>query len=207
MRDDSAVVLLVTRARDGDRAAWDEVVERYAPLVFAVCRRYRLSMADAEDVNQSVWLRLVEHLSALREPAALPGWIATTTQRECLRLLRSTRRSEPVDPLVEGHDVADVAAVAVEEEVLAHERNAAARAAFGELPPRCQLLLSLLMRDPPVPYEEIGRRLHMRVGSIGPSRARCLDRMRRCPAIVALLDSRVERAGGGDHRGEPTVER
>ena len=98
MRDDPTVVDLVTRARDGDKDAWDELVERYAPLLWSVCRRYRLSPADAEDVGQSVWLRLVEHLPGLRESAALPGWIATTTQRECYRLLRASSRVEPVDP-------------------------------------------------------------------------------------------------------------
>ena len=92
MRDDPTVVALVTRARDGDKDAWDELVERYAPLVFSVCRRYRLAPPDIDDVGQSVWLRLVEHLPGLREPAALPGWIATTTQRECFRL-RLARRS------------------------------------------------------------------------------------------------------------------
>ena len=78
MRDDPTVVDLVTRARDGEKSAWDELVERYAPLVFSVCRRYRLAPPDIDDVGQSVWLRLVEHLPGLREPAALPGWIATT---------------------------------------------------------------------------------------------------------------------------------
>lgn len=95
MWNDPAVVDLVHRARDGDQTGWDELVERYAPLLWSICRRYRLSMEDSQDVGQSVWLHLVEHLSTLREPAALPGWIATTTQRECLRLLRRERRTEP----------------------------------------------------------------------------------------------------------------
>jgi RNA polymerase sigma factor (sigma-70 family) len=203
MRDDP-VVLLVTRARDGDKAAWDELVEAYAPLVWSICRRFRLTPADAEDVGQSVWLRLVEHLAALREPAALPGWIATTTRRECLRLVRVARRSEPVDPLENVQHLADDA-VPVEEEVLTHERHVALRAAFAQLPSRCQLLLAMLTRDPPVPYSQISESLHMSVGSIGPSRARCLDRLRHCPALAALLEAELERAGGGEHRGRPMV--
>ena len=88
MRDDPAVIALVKRARDGDSRAWDQLVERYAPLVWSVCRRYRLSPADCDDVGAGVWLRLVEGLPSLREPAALPGWVATVTRRECLRFLR-----------------------------------------------------------------------------------------------------------------------
>jgi RNA polymerase sigma factor (sigma-70 family) len=203
MRDDPVVVLLVTRARHGDKAAWDELVDRYAPLVWSICRRFGLSPADAEDVGQSVWLRLVEHLPGLREPAALPGWIATTTHRECLRVRQVGRRSEPADPLEDTQIMADET-VEVEEEVLTHERYAVARAAFAQLSPRCQLLLSLLTRDPPAPYSEISESLHMAVGSIGPNRARCLDRLRRCPALAALIEEETEYAGG-EHRGEPVV--
>jgi hypothetical protein len=88
MRDDPSVVALVTRATKGDQRAWDELVERYASLVYAICTRYRLSRDDIEDVGQTVWLLLVEHLGRLREPAALPGWLATTTAHECLRVVR-----------------------------------------------------------------------------------------------------------------------
>jgi RNA polymerase sigma factor (sigma-70 family) len=201
MSGDPAVVLLVNRARQDDKGAWDELVERFAPLVWSICRRYRLSRSDAEDISQVVWLRLVEHLSALREPAALPGWIATTTQRECLRTLRATRLDEPLDQLVGDRGVADEQTVAVEEEVLIHEQYAAARAALAQMPPQCQMLLTMLLRDPPVPYGEISQALDMPVGSIGPSRGRCLDRLRRSPAFAVLLDSELEPAGRGQRRG------
>ncbi|TCC08011.1 RNA polymerase sigma factor [Kribbella soli] len=183
MRDDPTVVDLVTRARDGEKNAWDELVERYAPLVYSVCRRCRLAQPDIDDVGQSVWLRLVEHLPGLREPAALPGWIATTTQRECFRLIRATSRVEPVD-FVQAPDVPEQAIA--EEEVLRHERKTILRTAFAELSRRCQVLLGLLMQDPPAPYDEISRRLQVPIGSIGPSRARCLTRLRQTPALARL---------------------
>ena len=91
MRDDPVVINLVTRARDGDKQAWDALVERYAPLLWSICRRYRLGGTDANDVGQSVWLRLLEQLDKIRDPAALPGWLATTTRRECGRMLRAAR--------------------------------------------------------------------------------------------------------------------
>ena len=76
---------LVTRAGNGDKQAWDTLVERYAPLIWSICRRHRLSSADADDVGQRVWLQFVSQLERIRDPAALPGWLATTTQRECAR--------------------------------------------------------------------------------------------------------------------------
>jgi RNA polymerase sigma factor (sigma-70 family) len=95
MHDD--LTALVTRARNGDQHAWDELVERHAPLIWSICRRYRLGRADADDVGQSVWLRLADHLASLRDPAALPGWLATTTQRECWQVLRAARDSSLPD--------------------------------------------------------------------------------------------------------------
>jgi DNA-directed RNA polymerase specialized sigma24 family protein len=92
VRDDPRVIALVSRAASGDQGAWNDLVERYAPLVWSICSRYRLCSQDIEDVGQTVWLRLVEQLGKLRAPAALPGWIATTTQRECVRVLRAACR-------------------------------------------------------------------------------------------------------------------
>ena len=89
MHDGSSVGDLVARARNGDKQAWDALVERYAPLVWSICRQHRLDGADAADVGQNVWLKLVEQLDRIRDPAALPGWLATTTRRECWRVLRA----------------------------------------------------------------------------------------------------------------------
>jgi RNA polymerase sigma factor (sigma-70 family) len=203
MRDDSPVAALVTRARDGDKDAWDAIVDRYAPLIWSICRRYRLDRADADDVGQSVWLRLVDQLGQLREPEALPGWLATTTRRECGRLLTGARRREALGAAVDPADIPDQGPPAAEEEVLAAERHAALREAFAQLPPHCQDLVGLLITDPPVPYAEISAKLGVPVGSIGPNRARCLDRLRRHPAVAALISNEIP--AGGDPSDEPAV--
>ena len=186
-RDDAVVTALMARARNGERQAWDALVDRYAPLIWSICRRYRLEAADAEDAAQNVWLKLVDHLDSLRDPAALPAWLATTTRRECGRILRTART-----PRDAGHALAGVIpdnhAQAAEQDLLAAERHAALREAFGQLPPGCQQLLALLIHDPALPYAEISTRLGIPVGSIGPSRRRCLDKLRCHPAITALIN-------------------
>ena len=190
MRDDPSVVALVVRAADGDQRAWDEIVERFAPLVYAICTRYRLGSHDIEDVGQTVWLLLVEHLGKLREPAALPGWLATTTTRECLRVVKAASKSEWRGS---GQDdsLQFVDDRAIDEEILMAERNAVLRALFAELPARCQQLLSMLISDPPHSYATIHEALGIPVGSIGPQRARCLDRLRRSSAFIALGEGEI----------------
>jgi RNA polymerase sigma factor (sigma-70 family) len=197
MRDDPSVVALVRSAAGGDHDAWNQIVERYAPLVYAICTRYRLSNHDVEDVGQSVWLLLVEQLGKLREPAALPGWLATTTARECLRVLTAASRAERVSTGLDD-SLQFVDDTVVDEEILMAERNALLRAAFAELPPRCQQLLSMLLSDPPHSYAEIHQKLDIPVGSIGPQRARCLDRLRKSDAFIELTDgeTRINTRGG-----------
>ena len=181
---------LVTRARNGDKQAWDEIVEQYAPLIWSICRKYRLGDADAEDVGQVVWLRLVNHLADLRDPAALPGWLATTTRRQCIRVRRTAAQLPQVTgPLVDADNMADTEAVLAEHELLLAERHAALREAFGQLPPNGQQLIALLIADPPLPYADISAKLGIPVGSIGPNRSRYLDKMRRHPAIAALMNA------------------
>ena len=190
MRDDPVVVALVARAAQGDQIAWNDIVERYAPLVWSICARYRLTGQDVEDVGQTVWLRLVEQLGKLREPAALPGWIATTTQRECVRVSRASRR--PDRAAAEPDDLESVAGpVVIEQEVITAETHAALRAAFAELPLRCRQLLTLLMSDPARSYLEISTILQVPVGSIGPERGRCLQRLRRSSCLAAYIDNAV----------------
>ena len=185
--DDSVVAGLVARARSGDARAWDELVERYAPLIWSICRTYRLGRADADDVGQAVWLRLVDHLDQIREPAALPGWLATTTRRECGRLVRAARGPHTALYSLDAETIADEQAGTAEQDLFAAERHAALRQAFADLPPDGQQLIAMLLADPPVPYAQISARLGIPIGSIGPTRRRCLDKMRRHPAIAALI--------------------
>ena len=178
---------LVTRAGAGDKQAWDMLVERYAPLIWSICCRYQLG-ADAEDISQSVWLRLVGQLDKIRDPAALPGWLATTTRRECLRLLGAARGPLADGYVVDAEAVPDEQARTAEEELLTAERHAALREGFWDLPPCGQQLMLLLIEDPPVTYAEISARLGIPLGSIGPTRRRCLDKLRHHPAIAGLID-------------------
>jgi RNA polymerase sigma factor (sigma-70 family) len=204
MRDDSVVIALVSRATNGDENAWNEIVERYAPLVWSICARYQLGREEMDDVGQTVWLLLVEKVGNLREPAALPGWLATTTRRECSRVLRvrAAHRHKHTELPREDRMPPDADAVLIEEEVLAAERGAAIRAAFAELPQGCRELLSMLASDPPRAYADISTTLGVSVGSIGPMRARCLDRLRRSPHVAGLIGDRVGSAGAGQMRGE-----
>lgn len=198
---------LVVAAANGDETAWAELVHRYTPLVLSVIRAHGMSHADAADVNQTVWLRLVENLDRLVEPAAVAGWLATTTRRECYRQLRMGRRTEPFDPSDDPTGVhPDVTrltdSTAPDEALLRAERQQALREGFAQLPERCQELLALMTADPPVSYREIGRRLGIPVGSIGPTQARCLQKLRHCPAIVAFVEAlRAAEGGEDEHRG------
>jgi RNA polymerase sigma factor (sigma-70 family) len=185
---------LVSSAREGDQVAWNAIVERFLPLVCALVRRHRLSDADGDDVCQTVWLRLVEHLDDLREPAALPGWISTTTRNECLRLIAARKRMTPVDPMDSGSledAIDDVAAV----DLIAIEERQALRDGLAELPSGRRELLMLLLTDPPIPYADISERLGIPVGSIGPTRARALDQLRNTRALRALATVELEPGG------------
>jgi RNA polymerase sigma factor (sigma-70 family) len=193
MSDVPSVTDLVTRAMHGDEQAWDALVERYAPLVWSICRRYRLSDADTHDVSQSVWLGLVNHLGKLREPGALPGWLATTTRRECGKVRHEAQAAGNV---LDTGNIPDEQARMAEQELLVAERHAALREAVTRLSPTCQRLIAILIEDPPVPYAQISARLGIPIGSIGPCRGRCLDKLRRSPAIAALIDADTNPAAG-----------
>jgi RNA polymerase sigma factor (sigma-70 family) len=179
------LTILVTRARHGDRPAWDELVDRYAPLIWSICHRYRLGRADAQDVGQSVWTELAGRLASLDDPTVLPGWLATTTQRECSRILHGTRNRE-----IPGHGrgIPDLAMTA-ESELFRAERQAVLREAFTRLPPDSRQLIAMLLEDPPVPYSEISATLGIPVESLGPNRDRCLAMLRRDPAVAALTSA------------------
>jgi RNA polymerase sigma factor (sigma-70 family) len=187
MYQTETVAELVEGARQGDQRSWNELVERFLPLVSALIARHRLRGHDADDVNQTVWLRLVEHLGDLREPSALPGWIATTTRYECLATIRRSGRTVSVDPQSARVFNQPEEDLDMEEGLVALERQQALRAALAELPDDRRELLTLLLTDPPVPYREVSRLLGIPVGSIGPTRARALEQLRTSNAFRGFL--------------------
>ena len=179
---DNPVVILVICARGGDEHAWAALVERYAPLIWSLCRRYRLDATDTADVGRNVWLLLVNQLGKIRDPAALPGWLATTTRRECQRVVAKRRCGKLNGTSQTQENIPDGEADTIEQGLLEAERHAALREAFTHLSPRDQQLIALLIEDPPVPYAEISTRLGIPVGSIGPNRRRCLDKLQPLPS-------------------------
>ncbi len=175
--------LLETAAR-GDQAAWDTLVDRYASLLWAVARGHRLSDADAADVVQTTWLKLVENLGKIKDPDRLPGWLATTARHECLRLLRRAGRERPADD----RDWPDEPAghAGVDAALLLDERNATLWRALATLSEQCRQLLRVLMATPPPSYADVAAALDMPVGSIGPTRQRCLARLRERAGAAGL---------------------
>jgi RNA polymerase sigma factor (sigma-70 family) len=192
MSDDAAT--LVAAAAAGDPAAWETLVERYSGLMWAVARSFRLDSADAGDAVQTAWLRLLEHLDRIEDPERLPAWLATTTRRECLRLLRRGQREAPADDDTLG-EVPDTAAP-LDAGLLLAERDAALWRAFEQISDRCQGLLRVLMASPPPSYSAVSAALDMPIGSIGPTRQRCLDQLRRVVAADSALADPGAPAGG-----------
>lgn len=178
--DDSSPSIqeLVAAALEGDQAAWQQIVDRHAGLVWSVVRGFRLGEAESSDVAQTVWLRLVENLPRIHQPAALPGWLATTARRECIRALRRAQREVPTESALDAEGEAPDED-SPEWHLLADERQRAVWRAVSTLARRCQLLLRALAYDAGHSYAEISAALDMPVGSIGPTRSRCLQQLRR----------------------------
>ena len=167
---------LLAAAADGSRAAWDAIVDRYERLVWSVVRSFRLDDASALDVTQTVWLRLIEHHDRIREPESLPSWLATTARNESIRTLNRLKRQTPSSF---EFDVEDVAANPVDDAMLSSEERAQVARAFATLGDDCQQLMRLLIADPPLDYETISEMIGRPVGSIGPTRGRCIKRLRQ----------------------------
>jgi RNA polymerase sigma factor (sigma-70 family) len=167
---------LLSRVVAGDERAWNEVVDRYAGLVWSVARSYRLSSAATQDVVQTVWLRLAEHCGRIRQPERLASWLATTTRNEALRVIRGNVRQSPQ---AIADDLAEPTAPSIEERVGDDATLRAVLQAFGKLSPEDQQLMRLLCAVPPIDYQTIAEMLGRPIGSIGPTRARCLERLKR----------------------------
>jgi RNA polymerase sigma factor (sigma-70 family) len=176
---------LVRLAASGDRRAWESLVDRYEGLLWGIARSHRLDEASASDVVQTTWLRLLEHLDDLRNPDALGGWLATTARNECLRVLRHHARQIPIE---DDRIPEDAVPPVAEARLLGEERAAELWGALATLSARCQALLRLLASDPAPSYEDVGTALDMPVGSIGPTRGRCLASLRH-----ALTGARISK--------------
>jgi RNA polymerase sigma factor (sigma-70 family) len=181
---------LLRRVIEGDQRAWDELVGRFGGLVWSVARGYRLG-ALTDDVVQTVWLRLAENCDRIREPERLAGWLATTTRNEALRVSNKQARSISMGDLPDRSDpsVSSLDEVVADTDTLAHVMRA-----FGELSEKDQELMRLLCTVPPLDYVTIASMLGRPVGSIGPSRERCLRRLRKL--LPTGLDDRSGRPTG-----------
>lgn len=171
------VAQLVRRASEGDRGAWERLVEQYSRLLWAITKDFNLVESDAADVTQVTWLRLLENIHKIENPDRVGSWLAVTARNECLRCL--ARRKKVL--LSEDDVVLDKAAPAepgIDERLLSAERAQMVREALAQLPPRWRRMMELLMADPPASYAEISDQLGLPIGSIGPTRSRCLAQLR-----------------------------
>lgn len=181
----------VAAARDGDAAAWKLLVDGHTGLVWSIIRGFRFDEETAKDVFQTVWLRLAEHLDRIREPARLSGWLGQTARNECVGVVRQRSRvvvTEDVDDLADAPDGVVSYDPDPIEGLVRDEHRQAVAAAFDRLPDRCQRLLRLLIVDPPVSYDEISELLELPKGSIGPTRARCLESLRSAPELFRISE-------------------
>lgn len=173
---------MVRAAADGSEAAWAALVDRFAGVIWAVARAQGLDPSDAADVSQTTWLRFAEHIDQLREAERAAGWLVTTARREAVRISRLGARHLLVDPWTELARRDEE--VEIDEALLDQERSVVLQQSFAALPDRCRRLLQALAAED-ASYADLGQRLDMPVGSIGPTRARCLEKLR---ALMSRLE-------------------
>ncbi len=176
--------LLVQAALAGDRWAWEAIVGRYKGVAWKVIGTFDLGQDDRNDIFAATFFRLFDRLGTIREPEKLPGWLATTARNEALTLIRSRGRERPTAWVEEEPDLM----APHDEHLLDDELRNALRAAMAELDPDCRNLLALLTADPPLSYDDIATLTGRPRGSIGPTRQRCLERLRRSPHLRPLLE-------------------
>ena len=174
---------LVALALAGERVAWEAIVDRYQRVAWKVVGTFDLAAEDRNDVFAATFFRLFERLGTIREPDKLPGWIATTTRNEALTLLRARNRERPANPTDEAADNPPS-----DEGLLENELSEALRLAFAHLGEECREFLGLLTADPPLSYDDIAELTGRPRGSIGPTRQRCLDRLRHSAELRPFFD-------------------
>lgn len=179
---------LAPLALAGQRLAWEALVARLQNVAWRSIGGFDLAPEDRKDAFAATFFRLFERLATVREPAKLPGWVATTARNEALTLLRSRRRDVPTD-------LDDQTLPAVVEEpagrLIEGERLHALHTGLARLSGPCQQLLRLLTLDPPLSYAEISELLDLPHGSLGPTRQRCLERLRATPEVAPFLGSPI----------------
>ena len=177
---------LLSAARAGSEDALGQIVNELSPLLWQVARSAGLSQGDAEDVLQTVWMRLITHLDGIHDAGALTGWLVTTTKRESWRVRAAGRKQLPADQDVFAE--LPEKGPGSEEQVILEDQRRELWAAIGMLSRRCQELLRIMAFAPRSDYATVAAALGMRVGSIGPTRGRCLAKLR------ALLADGPERS-------------
>jgi RNA polymerase sigma factor (sigma-70 family) len=171
---------LVGQCRDGDGAAWDELISRYGPMIYGISRRFRLTPEDCVDVFGQVCKILLENLAKIKSTDRLAGYVSTTTQRACLAVIRDRERRQRISQLLQNEPESTGPENDPEEIARTALRGFVVRRALDEQDERCRKLLWLLFFDDDQPdYGEISRKLKMPVASIGPTRSRCLERFRK----------------------------
>ncbi|MEV6984552.1 sigma-70 family RNA polymerase sigma factor [Sphaerisporangium sp. NPDC051017] len=180
--------MLTMACRAGDQRAWSELIKLYTPVVWSVARSFRLRSADCEDVCQLTWMRVVENIEGLREPAKFVSWLVTITRREAIKFIERSRRHVPVGDYAPFDDWPDDT-VSVEDTVVDRWQDPRMLEAFRGLSKHHQALLAMLLHEPALSYDEISAALGIPRGSIGPTRNRILrrlrDRVQERPTLVA----------------------
>jgi RNA polymerase sigma factor (sigma-70 family) len=183
-----ALERVVSAAAAGDDRAWALLHHRFATRIRAVARGYRLAPQDVDDVAQTTWLRLFEHVGTMRDASAVGAWLETTARRESFRLLRRAKRERPTDDAALTERPTEAVA---ERRLMAAERRTALDAGLRQLPGRQRRLLVEMFAEPTASYAAISESLGMPIGSIGPTRARSLARLRRDRELVSVIGDDV----------------
>lgn len=170
-------------AANGESAAWNALVDRFSPMVWSVARGFRLDDASARDVSQTVWLRLIEKIDSIEDPERLPGWLATTCRREALRVVKARERDIPTEF---EYDLEDTTHPSLDELLIDDEETRFLVRAFNTLDETCQQLLRLMTVVPALDYEEMSEITGRPIGSLGPTRARCLEKLKAALSRIRL---------------------
>ena len=168
---------LVRKCRQGDAEAWDCLVDKYQALVYSIAIRHGLAADDAADVFQQTFQALHSGLDQIRNDATIPRWLAVTAARESLKILRFKKRTVDADDLTL-EQIVDNEERSAESSALESWQSAALRESIAKINGRCKDLLTLLYFED-LPYDEVTARMGIPMGAIGPTRARCLEKLRK----------------------------